>query len=131
MAIKRSKKKARKGGRFARRSAPRRRPAAKAKPAPRRKKKAKFGHKLTWPWKLACAAFGVAAAELVPYINKPVYSGVPLTWAFFVGAAAVYKGKTDLLRYAGLGMMLGGGAMPYARQLVAKAVLMLPKPAAG
>ncbi len=59
--------------------------------------------------KVGAAAIGAVAAQAMPGLGNQISEDIPITYGAIVGLAMIYKGKTDLVRYAGFGALLGGG----------------------
>jgi len=61
--------------------------------------------------KVGATAIGAVAAQALPGLNNTI-GNTPITYGAIVGVALVINRKTGInLKYAGLGMILGGGVL--------------------
>ena len=68
--------------------------------------------------KIGAAAVGAVAARALPGLGVQLSPTLPVTYGALLGAVMIYKGKTDLVRFAGLGAVLGGGLVQYLEGMI-------------
>ena len=79
-----------------------------------------FGPARLGPWaRVAVAAVGAAAAQSIPGLDRRLSPNVPISYAAVLGALLLMRGKGDTLRFLSVGLILGGGVVTAAEQLLA------------
>jgi hypothetical protein len=88
----------------------RRKPVAKRRSRIARRESGGLTQK-TLGMKVGATAIGAVAAQALPGLNNTI-GNTPITYGAIVGVALVLNRKTGVnLKYAGLGMILGGGVL--------------------
>ena len=92
-----------------RRSAPRRRNAQ--------------GMRLGNVGKVLAIAAGAVAATQVDFLKRPISAGqLPVTWAAVAGGFLLMRGRGQLQKHLGIGMLLGGGVQTAVNSALAPAL---------
>ena len=68
--------------------------------------------------KIGAAAVGAVAARALPGLGTQLSPTIPITYGALLGAVMIYKGKTDAVRFAGLGAVLGGGLVQWLEGMI-------------
>ncbi len=67
---------------------------------------------------LGAAAVGAVAAQAVPGLGTQISPTVPINYGAIAGVFIVLKARNPMLRWAGFGMILGGGLVQWAESLI-------------
>ena len=62
--------------------------------------------------KLGAAAFGAVAAQALPGLGNQISETIPITYGAILGVAIIMNRRSsEMVKYAGFGMVLGGGVV--------------------
>jgi hypothetical protein len=69
--------------------------------------------------KLGAAAVGAVAAQTLPGVGQQISDNIPITWGAVLGLVLIMNRRSsEMVKYAGFGMVLGGGVVQYAETLI-------------
>ena len=69
--------------------------------------------------KIGAAAVGAVAAQALPGLGTQISAQIPITYGAILGVILIMnKRSNEMVRYAGFGMILGGGVVQWMESLI-------------
>ncbi len=82
--------------------------------------------------KVGAAAVGAVAAQALPGLGTQISDTIPITYGAILGVVLIMnKRSSEMVRYAGFGMILGGGIVQWAESLIGPQLSNIGGGAAG